>query len=344
MAHSHSTMAYTLPISLSTPLNNSSIFLSPPSTMADLYGLHPLADSSYQSSSATTLDSLALPANYPMASDDYSHLLPAFESELLRPVSSAAYDTAEVAAEIETPRANSEESAGEIKAKIASHPLYPKLVDAFVNCQKVGSPPEFTNIIDQNNRGSDIIGQETSGVSTGLGSDPELDEFMGTYCGILAKCVLDLSQPLVEASSFLTNMEMKLNVLCNGIPTGYVSDEAASEEDTSVGEVQDSDFLVPGSEDRELKKRLARKYGGHICSLKQEFSRTKRKENLPREAKQILLQWWNIHSQWPYPTDTDKIELAESTGLNQKQINNWFINQRKRHWKASENMQYFAVM
>lgn len=39
----------------------------------------------------------------------------------------------------------------------------------------------------------------------------------------------------------------------------------------------------------------------------------------------------------------DKIALAESTGLDQKQINNWFINQRKRHWKPSENMQ-FAVM
>lgn len=36
----------------------------------------------------------------------------------------------------------------------------------------------------------------------------------------------------------------------------------------------------------------------------------------------------------------DKIALAESTGLDQKQINNWFINQRKRHWKPAENMQF----
>lgn len=35
--------------------------------------------------------------------------------------------------------------------------------------------------------------------------------------------------------------------------------------------------------------------------------------------------------------------LAEATGLDQKQINNWFINQRKRHWKPLENMQ-FSVM
>lgn len=37
--------------------------------------------------------------------------------------------------------------------------------------------------------------------------------------------------------------------------------------------------------------------------------------------------------------EADKVALAEWTGLDQKQINNWFINQRKRHWKPSEEMQ-----
>lgn len=35
--------------------------------------------------------------------------------------------------------------------------------------------------------------------------------------------------------------------------------------------------------------------------------------------------------------------LAESTGLDPKQINNWFINQRKRHWKPSEDMQFMVM-
>ena len=38
--------------------------------------------------------------------------------------------------------------------------------------------------------------------------------------------------------------------------------------------------------------------------------------------------------------EAQKLALAESTGLDLKQINNWFINQRKRHWKPSENMQF----
>lgn len=42
--------------------------------------------------------------------------------------------------------------------------------------------------------------------------------------------------------------------------------------------------------------------------------------------------------------ETDKVVLAENTGLDQKQINNWFINQRKRHWKAPEDMEQLIVM
>nr|GMD96982.1 homeobox protein knotted-1-like 6 [Ipomoea batatas]GMD98828.1 homeobox protein knotted-1-like 6 [Ipomoea batatas] len=80
-----------------------------------------------------------------------------------------------------------------------------------------------------------------------------------------------------------------------------------------------------------------------MSSLKLEFSKKKKKGKLPKEARQTLLDWWSDHYKWPYPTEADKIALAESTGLDQKQINNWFINQRKRHWKPSESMQ-LAVM
>ncbi|XP_022134695.1 homeobox protein knotted-1-like 6 isoform X2 [Momordica charantia] len=309
--------------------------------MGDLYGLHLVADYSHQSSSAPPLESLVFPANcqtYSTASADCSHRLPAFGSELLAPVSSAASDAA-LMVEIQRARAVEEESAAAIRAKIASHPLYPKLLEAFVDCQKVGAPPEtIVNILDESQRRNDI------GVSTCLGADPELDVFMETYCGILAKYKLDLSKPLVEASSFLNNMEMQLNRLCIGATRGYVSDEAGgpSEEDLSAGELELQESL-PANEDGELKDRLLRKYSGHISSLKHEFSKTKKMGKLPKEARHILLDWWNIHSKWPYPTEMDKVELAESTGLDQKQISNWFINQRKRHWKPSENMQ-FAIM
>lgn len=51
-----------------------------------------------------------------------------------------------------------------------------------------------------------------------------------------------------------------------------------------------------------------------------------------------------ISSEWfCFLQETEKVALAEATGLDQKQINNWFINQRKRHWKPSEDMQFMVM-
>lgn len=38
--------------------------------------------------------------------------------------------------------------------------------------------------------------------------------------------------------------------------------------------------------------------------------------------------------------EEEKVKLSDITGLDEKQINNWFINQRKRHWKPSEDVPY----
>ncbi|KAJ9708864.1 hypothetical protein PVL29_000727 [Vitis rotundifolia] len=166
---------------------------------------------------------------------------------------------------------------------------------------------------------------------------------METYCDMLEKYKSDLARPFDEATTFLNKIEMQLGNLCNDASIRSLPDEAvvSSDEDFSGGEeVQEAQ---PRGEDQELKERLLRRFGGRISSLKLEFSKKKKKGKLPKEARQTLLEWWNLHYKWPYPTEADKIALAETTGLDQKQINNWFINQRKRHWKPSENMQ-FAVM
>lgn len=52
---------------------------------------------------------------------------------------------------------------------------------------------------------------------------------------------------------------------------------------------------------QELKDTLLRKFGGRISSLKKKFSK-KKKGKLPKEARQTLLEWWNSHNTWPYPT------------------------------------------
>ncbi|XP_071932458.1 homeobox protein knotted-1-like 1 isoform X3 [Coffea arabica] len=203
-----------------------------------------------------------------------------------------------------------------LKIQIASHHLYPNLVSAYVECRKE------------------------------------------SYCEALHRYKEELLKPFDEATTFLSNIELELNNLCKEnfttttsssmTSTNYYSDEAGvtSDEDLSCGEVEvaeSQESSAAGQGESELKEMLMRKYSGYLSSLRKEFLKKRKKGKLPKDARIALLDWWNTHYRWPYPTEEEKNKLSEATGLDQKQINNWFINQRKRHWKPSEDMR-FALM
>ncbi|CAN4108905.1 unnamed protein product [Withania somnifera] len=242
-----------------------------------------------------------------------------------------------------------------IKAQIANHPLYPNLLYAYLQCRKVGAPQEMASVLEEISKENNLI---TSCHSTEIGTDPELDEFMESYCAVLVKYKEELSKPFDEATTFLNNIESQLTSLCkdclitstsfNSNNNYYLSDEAGgtSEEDLGCVEMEVTDSRESSANregDSELKEMLMRKYSGYFSSLRKEFLKKRKKGKLPKDARNALLNWWNIHYRWPYPTEEEKNRLSEMTGLDQKQINNWFINQRKRHWRPSEDMK-FALM
>ncbi|EOY15624.1 hypothetical protein QUC31_000625 [Theobroma cacao] len=235
-----------------------------------------------------------------------------------------------------------------IKAKIIAHPQYSNLLEAYMDCQKVGAPPEVAARLAAARQEFEAR-QRSSVTSRDNSKDPELDQFMEAYYDMLVKYREELTRPIQEALDFMRRIEAQLNMLSNGPVRIFNSDEkcegvGSSEEDqdNSGGETELPE-IDPRAEDRELKNHLLRKYSGYLSSLKQELSKKKKKGKLPKEARQKLLSWWELHYKWPYPSETEKVALAESTGLDQKQINNWFINQRKRHWKPSEDMQFMVM-
>ncbi|KAE8723089.1 Homeobox protein SHOOT MERISTEMLESS [Hibiscus syriacus] len=233
----------------------------------------------------------------------------------------------------------SSNDGGSVKAKIMAHPHYQRLLAAYVNCQKVGAPPDVVARLEE------ASAEATVGAtsSCSLGEDPALDQFMEAYCEMLAKYEQELLKPLKETMLFLQRVECQFKALTVSSSSSACG-EAFSRNGSSEEDVDASnDFIDPLVEDRELKGQLLRKYSGYLGSLKQEFMKRRKKGKLPKEARQQLLDWWSRHYKWPYPSESQKLALAESTGLDQKQINNWFINQRKRHWKPSEDMQ-FVVM
>ena len=60
----------------------------------------------------------------------------------------------------------------------------------------------------------------------------------------------------------------------------------------------------------------------------------KKRPNLPVQAKDILSNWFREHVDHPYPTQSEKMELSELTGLTLQKVDNWFINERSRKWQT----------
>ena len=58
--------------------------------------------------------------------------------------------------------------------------------------------------------------------------------------------------------------------------------------------------------------------------------KAKRRPNFPKSATERLESWLIAHSSNPYPTTEEKNNLCELLGLTMKQLNDWFINARRR--------------
>ncbi|GFZ01244.1 homeobox knotted-like protein [Actinidia rufa] len=86
---------------------------------------------------------------------------------------------------------------------------------------------------------------------------------------------------------------------------------------------------------QELKIELKQGFRSRIEDVREEILRKRRAGKLPGDTTSVLKSWWQQHAKWPYPTEDDKAKLVEETGLQLKQINNWFINQRKRNWHSN---------
>lgn len=58
--------------------------------------------------------------------------------------------------------------------------------------------------------------------------------------------------------------------------------------------------------------------------------RKRKRECLLSEQKELLDTWLQTHINNPYPSDDEKVYLAQETGLDKEQVSNWFVNARKR--------------
>ncbi|KHG04347.1 Homeobox protein knotted-1-like 7 [Gossypium arboreum] len=250
-----------------------------------------------------------------------------------------------------------------LKAEIATHPLYEQLLAAHVSCLRVATPIDQLSLIDAQLAESHNILRSYASQQQGHSLSPherqELDNFLAQYLIVLCTFKEQLQQHVrvhaVEAVMACREIENNLQALTGvtlGEGTGATmsDDEDELQMDFSMDQSgpEGHDLmgfgpLLPTESERslmervrqELKIELKQGFKSRIEDVREEILRKRRAGKLPGDTTAVLKNWWQQHSKWPYPTEDDKAKLVEETGLQLKQINNWFINQRKRNWHSN---------
>ncbi|KAJ1299027.1 hypothetical protein BS78_01G500200 [Paspalum vaginatum] len=247
-----------------------------------------------------------------------------------------------------------------LKGEIAVHPLCEQLMAAHVGCLRVATPIDHLPLIDaQLAQSSGLLHSYAAHHRAFLSPHDkhDLDSFLAQYLMLLCSFREQLQQHVrvhaVEAVMACREIEQSLQDLTGATleeGTGATMSEDEDEPPPLLESALDmaSDGhdmmgfgpLLPTDSERslmervrqELKIELKQGFKSRIEDVREEILRKRRAGKLPGDTTSILKQWWQQHSKWPYPTEDDKAKLVEETGLQLKQINNWFINQRKRNW------------
>ncbi|XP_022996615.1 homeobox protein knotted-1-like 3 isoform X2 [Cucurbita maxima] len=250
------------------------------------------------------------------------------------------------------------------KAEILAHPLYEQLLSAHVACLRIATPVDQLPRVDSQLARSQNVAAKYS--SFGHRSQPiagngkELDQFMTHYVLLLCSFKEQLQQHVrvhaMEAVYACWEIEQSLQSLTGVSPgegTGATMSDDDEDQTDSDANLFDGSFeghdamgfgpLIPTDSERslmervrhELKHELKNGYKEKILDIREEILRKRRAGKLPGGTTSVLKAWWQSHSNWPYPTEEDKAKLVQETGLQLKQINNWFINQRKRNWHTN---------
>ncbi|KAK4344434.1 hypothetical protein RND71_037528 [Anisodus tanguticus] len=250
------------------------------------------------------------------------------------------------------------------KADIMNHHLCEQLLSAHVACLRIATPVDQLPRIDEQLTESQnlvakyyVVGQSQRPLD-----DKDLDQFMAHYVVLLSSFKEQLQQHVrvhaMEAVMACWELDQSLQNLTgtsSGEGTGATmsddDDDQAAESETNcytgildgVDNMSGFGPLVPTENERfliervrqELKHEFKQGYKEKIVDIREEILRKRRAGKLPGDTTLALKAWWKSHSKWPYPTEEDKAKLVQETGLQLKQVNNWFINQRKRNWHTT---------
>ncbi|XP_075940286.1 homeobox protein Meis2b isoform X6 [Anarhichas minor] len=188
------------------------------------------------------------------------------------------------------------------KDQIYGHPLFPLLALVFEKCELATCTPREPGVAggdvcssDSFNEDIAVFAKQIRAEKPLFSSNPELDN--------------------LNPASW-RDMDDAHSTPSVGTPGpssgGHVSH--SGDNTSELGDALDNSLASPGTGDED----------------DQDKKRQKKRGIFPKVATNIMRAWLFQHLTHPYPSEEQKKQLAQDTGLTILQVNNWFINARRR--------------
>lgn len=226
---------------------------------------------------------------------------------------------------------------------ILQHPRFPELADAIYECQlaiaRLGlgcDEASNTATVKCKQAVSEAVAahQKACADANSILSMPNssLNAFVDEYIRVASACrsCLDimhhnLSGVLRDFHQFMAKVVTQPVTLPRSMLVGPTAKQVKRE--------HSHDATESGKDgDQNASDDAVKMYMQQLRVLKQDFCKRRKTGPLPAKASAVLKAWWDSHQKYPYPSEHEKTLLKEETGLDHIQINNWFVNMRKRHW------------
>ncbi|XP_003745598.1 homeobox protein PKNOX2 [Galendromus occidentalis] len=219
-----------------------------------------------------------------------------------------------------------------IKKALLKHPLFPLLALLFEKCELAtmtcGAEPDNEKL----EREFMEFAQSTKEWSAGEGS---IDQLMLESLQVLRIHLGELQ---------------KVNELCNNFCQRYI--RCLRDKMHSSNLLKDAHFDVDDSDDDQLSngsagetensqeakaatvgpppKKVTRSMSVSRSTPNPNQSSSSTRGVLPKQATELMRAWLFAHIVHPYPSEEEKKIIAQQTNLSLLQVNNWFINARRR--------------
>ncbi|CAB1316618.1 unnamed protein product [Coregonus sp. 'balchen'] len=231
------------------------------------------------------------------------------------------------------------------KRAVYRHPLFPLLALLFEKCEQATQGSECITSASFDVDIENFVHQQEQDHKPFFSEDPELDNLMVKAIQVLRIHLLELEKDLLQTSSpSMTSVSSSVNSSGIMVPTGTLQQgniamTTINSQVVSGGTLYQPVAMVT-SQGQVLTQGLSQgtiqiqnsQVNLDLASLLDSDDKKHKNKRgvLPKHATNIMRSWLFQHLMHPYPTEDEKRQIAGQTNLTLLQVNNWFINARRR--------------